>query len=467
MDWSASEAPALWRYNLHYFGYLEALSGSQRSAVCNDWILNNIPLRGVGWDAYPTSLRIIHWTKYAPSEPAIVNSLYRQAEYLSRFTERHLLGNHLLENARALMFAGNYFSDTAAGQKWLQQGIAIYRQQTPEQILRDGGHFERSPMYHALMLEGYLDAANLLPPGHPDRQFFARTSEAMLSFLAATTHPDGEISLFNDAVFDVAPSPNELQQYAGRVFTDGRAASIVGRASQFPDSGYYAFSGDRTFLLVDGGAIGPDHLPAHAHCDLFSYELSLDGSRFIVDSGVYEYAPGEMRAYCRSTRAHNTVQVDGVDHCEPWSSFRVARRFYPRSVSCLSDPGMIDFRGSFAGYRSLVGDDICVERSLRCTDERLQVEDTITGRGSHLCESFVHLHPAVDVLVEGDSLRLARGAAACMLHPHGGAVEVIDGWYCPRFGERIENKVIVLGTDGALPVRLGYEIDFRSERMPS
>ena len=72
--------------------------------------------------------------------------------------------------------------------------------------------------------------------------------------------------------------------------------------------------------------MGPDHLPAHGHCSLFSYELSIAGQRLVVDSGVDEYEPGPWRDYWRSTRAHNTVIVDGAEQAEIWAAFRTGKR---------------------------------------------------------------------------------------------------------------------------------------------
>src|SRR5690625_6877658 len=43
-------------------------------------------------------------------------------------------------------------------------------------------------------------------------------------------------------------------------------------------------------------------------------------------SGVYQYQPGEMRRYVRSTAAHNTVAVAGAEQSEVWGEFRVGRR---------------------------------------------------------------------------------------------------------------------------------------------
>ena len=69
----------------------------------------------------------------------------------------HLLGNHLLENGIALAFTGACFEGPDAA-RWLATGLGILREQLPEQILADGMHFERSPMYqirlaHSVMAE--------------------------------------------------------------------------------------------------------------------------------------------------------------------------------------------------------------------------------------------------------------------------------------------------------------------------
>jgi hypothetical protein len=39
----------------------------------------------------------------------------------------------------------------------------------------------------------------------------------MHAWLAAMCHPDGEIVLFNDSAFGIAPSPVELDSYADRL----------------------------------------------------------------------------------------------------------------------------------------------------------------------------------------------------------------------------------------------------------
>ncbi|MFH0726549.1 MAG: heparinase II/III family protein [Pseudomonadota bacterium] len=46
--------------------------------------------------------------------------------------------------------------------RWLKKGLTLIGEEMDEQILPDGGHFERSPMHHAMILEDCLDLLNLL-----------------------------------------------------------------------------------------------------------------------------------------------------------------------------------------------------------------------------------------------------------------------------------------------------------------
>ena len=107
------------------------------------------------------------------------------------------------------------------------------------------------------------------------------------------------------------------------------------------DAGYYGARGSGHYVVCDAAPIGPDYQPGHAHGDLLSFELSLAGRRVIVDAGVHGYDGDPLRAWCRSTRAHNTVEIDGEDQCEFWGTFRVARRARPRDVVWTPRAGRI------------------------------------------------------------------------------------------------------------------------------
>lgn len=456
VNWQPA-APLLWQFNLHYFNFIHVLDAKDQQSLCREWIEANPPGGQPGWHPFPTSLRLVNWCKAGVEDTVIQESLYQQAGYLYRNLEKHLLGNHLLENARALVFVGRFFEGQGEADAWLKKGLKIYREQTPEQILSDGGHFERSPMYHALMLEGYVDVLNLLPVEHDDREWLTSVVARMADYLRSLTHPNGEIVLFNDATQEIALPTHRLLKYVREV----TGYSPVKKWA-FPETGHFVHRSDDIFLAIDGGPVGPDYLPAHAHADIFTYELSVGGSQFVVDTGVYDYEAGSMRDYVRSTEAHNTVCIDGVDQAECWAAFRVARRYTPREVSFTQQADRSVFEGTFKGYAHLIGDQI--EHLRRITvntgERRIIVEDYVTGYGQHIVRSRIHLHPDAHIQRKGETILLQRGGQSIQLSIIDSQVRVEKGWYCPEFGVRKKRDVIVLEAAGSLPTHLGYVIRY-------
>ncbi len=91
----------------------------------------------MGWDPYPTSLRIVNWVKWQLTGNALpdmcVQSLVVQSRWAYATYEWHLLGNHIFANAKALIFAGIFFSGEEAD-NWLRQGLKIVANELPEQV---------------------------------------------------------------------------------------------------------------------------------------------------------------------------------------------------------------------------------------------------------------------------------------------------------------------------------------------
>jgi hypothetical protein len=56
------------------------------------------------------------------------------------------------------------------------------------------------------------------------------------------------------------------------------------------------------------------HSSVHKHADDFTFEWSRHGVPIILDSGKFDYTPSAERSFFVSTRAANTVEVDGMSH---------------------------------------------------------------------------------------------------------------------------------------------------------
>ena len=457
-DWRASQMPLLWQFNLHYFHFLYLLEREEQEAICQSWIRANPPGTTVAWHPYPTALRIVNWCRAEMNTPDTLVSLYHQAAFLYRNLETYIYGNHLLENARALVMAGCYFAGQGEADKWLEKGVSLYLKESKEQILPDGGHYERSPMYHALMLEGYLDVLNVLPDGHPALPALKSTSLKMTDFMASLTRPDGTFPLFNDSTHEIASSPKVLLGYAESLLNK---KPIVKQA--FHESGYYLFQDENIYLAVDGGPVGPPYLMAHAHADIFSYVLSVKGIPVIIDTGVYEYQAGPMRDYVRSTRAHNTIAIDGKDQVECWGSFRVARRSAPEDVKFYQLEKGCKFSGSFSGYERLVGNKVRHSRTIYVDGKEcyIKVVDEVTGIGVHEVYSYLHFHPSLNYLEKENGVVIQSGKQLCEIQvPTGIPFQMRQGWYCPEFGVKESSTVLVIGGENELSCELSYVIKY-------
>ena len=453
--WNDPGMEKLWLYNLHYFDDLNAENAPERRAwhdgLINRWIAENPPVSGNGWEPYPTSLRIVNWFKWCIATampfsqiPDFQNSLAVQTRYLSQTLEYHLLGNHLLENAKALIFAGTFFQGPEAD-GWIKTGLDILTREIPEQILPDGGQFERSPMYHAIALEDMCDLINVFrayPESiPPNRKTFVDTwpaiAERMLGWMKVMCHPDGEIALFNDAAHKIAPSPKEIGMYCGRlgiVDHNTVAGDEKMHFSHLESSGYIQVEQEHAVTFLDLAPIGPDYLPGHAHADTLTFECSLFNQRVVVNSGTSCYGLGDERLRQRSTPAHNTVVVDNENSSEVWSGFRVARRAYPQNLSIVQDDNSISVSCEHNGYTRLPGKPIHA-RQWHFGSGSIQIFDKI--KGAHTtAEARFHLHP--DVLCNQIDTRtieliLPKGQR-CTLTFSAHPIELEKSSYHPEFG---------------------------------
>jgi uncharacterized heparinase superfamily protein len=322
-DWRAPGMSKLWRYNLQYFDFLhwDAYDEARKRWFIEDWIHRNPPGTEDAWEPYPLSLRVVNWIRLcldcAPGTmpDGMEASLAAQLLWLEANLEYHVLANHFLKNGKALLFGGVYFAGPVA-ERLLRKGLKIMLNEADEQFLADGGHFERSPQYHCICVEDYLDAVallqaspNLVAP--PDLRAMQSAAERGLSCLVQLVGGDGRIPLFNDSAYGIANEPGDILAYGERILGKTWALDTTDTVRVYlPDTGYFGYRHLGDSMLIDCGPVGPDYQPGHAHCDTLSYELCIDGRKVIVDSGVYEYVAGEMRQYVRSTAAHNTVCVD-------------------------------------------------------------------------------------------------------------------------------------------------------------
>lgn len=370
IDWNYSAFGKLWNYNLQYFDYAlsKDVSTELIQTVCEDF--DSAFLEGaIEPEAYPISVRIVNRLLFY-SVSGIMTDLMRDAlcaqiSYLHDNIEYHIDGNHLLENRIALTIAALYTDSHTT------EMFDLLDEELNRQILGDGAHYERSPMYQSILLARLLIIVCLTEKnltGVPTSYERIKIKcKQMAGWLQSFCFRDGSFAMMQDSAPGIAANANMLTEMTAKY--SGAIPNVV-----LKESGYRKFvQGDAEFI-IDVGAIGPAHQPGHAHAGIFSFCWQYRNKAIITDTGITTYEANEQRLYERSTRAHNTVTVEDEDQSEMWSAFRVGRR---ASVVSAEEHHLNSITGKHNGYRNKTGADH--ERNFRLSAGCLRITDRFTG----------------------------------------------------------------------------------------
>jgi uncharacterized heparinase superfamily protein len=268
----------------------------------------------------------------------------------------------------------------------------------------------------------------------------------MAGALTDTTHPDGWTSQFNDGGIHMAYPPAALLAAWTRVSNESPSAR---REIRFDHAGYFGVRNGGDLLLLDAGRIAPDVLPGHGHGDILAFEWSVAGRRIAVDTGVFEYAPGEKRDRARATSSHNTVTVDGADQCEFYGSFRVGRRANVTVESVRIGGGALEVTASHDGFCRLRGAGVH-RRTVRGRADRVTVEDAVEGARGR-ADAWLVLHPDATVTIKERSARIVCGGVVVDLVASG-PIEKGPWMWWPDFGVALATTRLRIGY-GPLPAR--------------
>lgn len=403
--WEVAEASHLWNYNLQYLEFLipiAAACGEKQtdpyfakwSEYVNAWIEH--PAKD-SFEPYTISMRIPNLLicmnilqdrlKGTALERELTDSIYQQYRYLLATQELALLANHYFENLKTILICSVLFGE----KKLYKTYFAKLCEQIDEQILSDGFHYERSIMYHKIILEDILRVYAVLG-NRKERGNLLPVMERMAESLASISRGFEQMLLFNDAGNNVAKDTKSLLK-AVQDMTGGNI-SISENEMIFAESGYYKLYAGKYALLFDCGQIGPSYMGGHAHCDCLSFELSSGGKSIFVNSGTYQYQ-GSLRQFFRSTRAHNTVMIDEREQSELWGEHRAARRI--SRIRHKAEKHVV-----LGEFRSYHGD--CFRRSIRLTEGSLEVTDCIAANDQqrHCARQFFHINAGYHYINDGN-----------------------------------------------------------------
>lgn len=424
VDWAWVDEDKEWQYSLNRMDWLPVFAGAYRATSDERYVhawMNHVAgwIAGVDHPGFPrtidTGRRLRNWVisylafvqeENAPSVTPDFNqrmlaSMVEQAEYLMRPESWRRYSNWGTFETSGLALFTLMFPEFKRSDAWLHEVWFRMHVQMDVSFHDDGMHVEASPSYHAHELEAWYEFLHLAEvndvespmraqiPLPDDRARLRAPAEALMYLLK----PNGHLPQIGDT--DDESARDDLRSIASflrseemtYVATSGRNGSPPSkRSAAFPDAGYYVMrSGwgeegrsfdDEQYLLFTTIT----NRPWHAHFDVLSIVADAYGHELLVDPGRFTYNDeSPERAHFKSTAAHNTVVIDGMDQT----------RFYTPPTSEWHSTAGFDFvAGRYDGHDAVVHD-----RSVfSLPGEYWIVTDRLSGDGSvHQYDQFWHL----------------------------------------------------------------------------
>lgn len=449
-----------WELNRHYqFACLAKnfyLSGNEAylhelTVLFHDWNTHNCFLHGAEWtSAMEIAIRSLSWIytyaflyyafeKYGIEKQElpeqICHGLVAMADHIvnhrARFSSAN---NHLIVEIFAVGMVGILFHN----KEWIDLSIKILTDELPKQNCEDGVNKEMSLHYQSFVMEAYgifwltLKKNNIDVP-----ESWRKYLTSMSRFVSDCCGEYGEVLVFGDndegKLLDLQGKISDHYRYVLQLmgvlleqrYTDEPLIENVcwliserqkeeymkknlyqpGTVSFYKEGGYTILrSRDHKVLIgMDHAELGFGSIAAHGHADALSIQLFYCGQPVLVDSGTFNYhVPKHLRNEFRSTKAHNTVYMEGVEQAEMLGPFLWGKRFKVENVTadvnenCAKIVAAIVFSG-VTHTRKMLFD----------YDRTLAVEDSITG--SDKAYQIWHLPPEAKINeneIELDDIRI-------------------------------------------------------------
>ncbi len=389
----------------HRFAWLplqpEAGAGVFRT-LWRVWRARYFDTDGMHWHPYTAAERAINvidaGTRLGtPADPGVLAAdLAKHADVIAERLEYfgdHDTSNHLANNGRGLYRIGCTLNDDAAR----GLGFDILTNEA-ERIFRPGGMLrEGSSHYHFLYLRNYLDVM-LAAERHGFDEEASALGEIAERLMAAARYLmlPGGLALIGDISPDCPPAfltglENGSGDWAALQDDEGRnrlnrfaeAAGDVSAEAVRADGWLRADFG-RWSALAHVPSAGWPFMPGHAHQDMGSAEIHLDGMPLFVDPGRGRYGEDGDAALYRSSAVHGTLRIDDADPYPPNKpyyddAFRT-RHAGPAAAMRHAD----GFTIAHGGYKRLGARD--VRRRWHFSDDQFRIEDGISGHGHHRIE---------------------------------------------------------------------------------
>ena len=382
-----------------------------------EWIKKTPYLKGLDW-AVPLDvvirainfLILYHFSK----EEYLKTELWKHYTYLKKMlwiSKNSIRNNHYLGELTAITLLGDFFQ-----QKESQKNKKLLEKEFERQFYHDGVNEEQSIRYHKFALEFMIVAKVFLKINTP-------RLENAIDFLRYTEKPNQTWpSIGDDDLGCVLKNTKDLYDYDYCLSFQQNMETPLRQTKEFPEGGFFIHKNDepKSQIIIK---YGPHKW--HAHADLFHIELTINNIPVLIDSGTYRYnnVPEERR-YFRSTKAHNTLEYDGKDQTEQWTTFRWKKAAKVVNKKITEKNDKIIFSAEHTGYKKC---GITHKRTIEFNKEltEIKVIDKVIGENNKETKIYWHLNPQLKSPL-GRGGREADGVSKYTLETEKGTIGTIE-----------------------------------------
>lgn len=397
------------------------------------WIDNN-PLKEENykstWRTIEAGIRCENWVKafmYFKSSkslnPALLSkfiiSLNDHGNYIyESYDNFRRLSNWGVLESHGLFILSIFLPELLTSDKYRSQSLHRLKEQINLQVMRDGMHWEQSPMYQNEVLHCYLDTIILAEKNHIalHKEILDKTKALAYAdlYMSKPNHHQPMQSDSDDTDL------RDMLTKAAYIFQDGilkfgaygfidfeslwdlgieaiesyekiKAMEPKHSSYAFEDSGnYYMRSGwkeEDNYMYFHCGTLGS----GHGHADLLHFDIHAKGESILIDPGRYTYIEGnEIRNYLKSCKAHNTTLVDNIDFTTIEGSWKVSKAAWPMKQSFISHEEYNYVEGGHLGYIELPQGVFVNRKIIFVKPNYWVIVDEFYGNGKHNYTQYFH-----------------------------------------------------------------------------
>jgi hypothetical protein len=352
--------------------------------------------------------------------------------------------NHGLFQMAGLLALGESLPFLSLSNEASKFAIGKIRTMLEDHFTEDYLHKEHSPMYHIFMAN-YVSL--LLNSGFMAESIeFTHLAEGAIEAAKWFAMPNGNILPFGDTpkipitertnfelnlVRDAAVSPPGLKYFK----KGGLVIHSHYSESEMPQS----------YLAFNGGF----HSRQHKHADDFNIQLFGNGVDILVDPGTFTYQYDlPERMYIESTRAHNCLEIDGLNY----SRFR--KDAFGSAITSVTEVGDCLIIEAEIERKSLVSPQIphnkvknedAVEVEINhgrkivyCPGDFMLVLDCMSSAQPHVYRQWFQMSPQLSLSYDGGSeafISTKEGKPVAKMHqlfPVNGLIKIFEGTVKPE-----------------------------------